>query len=1163
MTSGFFEFYLSLTNRLRQPVAMKALLAVYAAWLVAWQLADNSVKEFIVPRGVLVVLPAGIFIFSMISGNKLLSTLFSYLSKLLALFLCGFIYSNPDKTAIVWLIVPLLALSGMEREKFYVGLGFTFMLSVFLMLSLNHASVSFKATFFSIYFLMTALVLMANRFHQKSNVPGEGWPGMYVIIDLKDGRVKSMSEAAKNLFAEITSDKIYADQLFENRIWQRMRNEFSSDVLQDEFSIKHNNHEAFIQLKWNRPQLVNNQIIVELTDVTFFRKQLSQSETNALELRHFFDRITDGILILDQSGNPLMVNRSFTELTGLRNNSTITSHPFLEELIHVNPLLSQDCSSGVQVKAQDVVGNEIWLQMTGRKVISPVNQSACYLWIANDITRQRIEEVGGRQKVFKRILDESQTGITFINSNEKIMHTNHIMVSMLGYSSEELNQLKLPDLIHPNEVNAFRKKMNGLIHGNGNPFKEEVKMLRKNGTVVHTIFSASAFKENEEQGVIVMVEDISREKNLEQSLRQSSTDLTLLLESTDDGICSLNYDYSIRILNEPFARSIQIMTGKTPSVHSGFLSLFNQSVQLLWQERLNEVMKGESLFFREQYTAFDGRSVFYDWSLRPVAGNNRMITGISMFVRDVTKQITNEEEINHAREEAERANIAKSRFLATMSHEIRTPLGGIIGMLDLLNDTKLDKQQRSYVQSLQISSETLMQIINDVLDYSKIESEKLELEKSPFSIRQCIEETFNILYAKAQEKNLKLSYKIDPSVPAEIIGDKNRLRQILINLTGNAIKFTHEGGIAILVKTESITGQKSVLQFAVSDTGIGITSEQQQKLFQEFTQADSSTYSKYGGTGLGLAISARLVSLMNGKIWVQSEPGKGSVFYFTAQFQLPDSFIVNNPVQTDYSGNAGITEEIWEFIPLKILVAEDNEVNQLLVKTILGKLGYEPEMVADGSAAVEFMKKKKADLIFMDVQMPEMDGLQATAEIRKLKNAEQPVIVAMTAYAMQGDKEKCLAAGMDDYITKPVRMSDLKSAITKWKGKKQVQMSSIPAEDTEEILLDRKVIAQLKKLGGDDGGKFFRQLTEMYIKLSPSLIDSIRQNIKAGNLEAAGNAAHKLKGSSLNVGAAKAAALSKKIEERCMEKNPAELNLLTDQLEDAFNKTVKELNKPD
>lgn len=1161
MTSGFFENYLSLTNRLRQPSFIKVLLVVYAALLLFWQFADDSVKEFIIPRAVLVVLPAAIFIFSMIGGNEKLNTLFNYLSKLITLFLCGFIYSNPDKTAIAWVIIPLLALSGIDREKLSAGLLYVFLLTVFLLIVINHPSISFKATFFIVYFLMTALLLLAGRFYEINGTSGSEWPGMHVIVDLNDGQVRSMSEAAKNFFSGYSSDKVFANQIFDNRIWQRMRNEFSSEVLQDEFSFKQNSTELFFQVKWIRLQSDNNLISVELTDVTFFRKQLAQSETNALELRHFFDRITDGILILDQSGNPLMVNRSFTELTGLRNSSTVASHPFLEELIHTNPHLSQDSSIGVQVKAQDVYGNELWLQMTGRKVISPVNQSACFLWIANDITHQRIAEVGERQKVFKKILDESQTGITFINSSEKIMHTNHVMVSMLGYSSDELNQLKLPDLIHPTEANSFRKKMNGLIQGNSGPFKEEIKLLRKNGTVVHTIFSASAFKDNDDKGAIVMVEDISREKNLEQSLRQSSTDLSLLLESTDDGICSLNYDYSIRIMNEPFARGIRIATGITPEPNRNFLSLFALNVQPIWQERLNEVMKGESLFFCEQYSLTNNKTVFYDWSLRPVAGNNRMITGISIFVRDVTKQIINEEEINRAREEAERANMAKSRFLATMSHEIRTPLGGIIGMLDLLNDTKLDKQQKNYVQSLQLSSETLMQIINDVLDYSKIESEKLELEKSAFSIRQCIEETFNILYAKAQEKNLKLSYKLDPSVPAEVIGDKNRLRQILINLTGNAIKFTHDGGIAILVKTEKMANGKTVLQFAVSDTGIGMTAEQQQKLFQEFSQADTSTYSKYGGTGLGLAISARLVSLMNGKIWVQSEAGKGSVFYFTAEFDLSAIFSDKEQHVNDFSGNTGTDEESWEFIPLKILVAEDNEVNQLLVKTILSKLGYEPEVVADGAAVLSYIKQKKAELIFMDVQMPEMDGLQATSEIRKQKNIEQPVIIAMTAYAMQGDKEKCLAAGMDDYITKPVRMSDLKAAITKWKGKKLLKPSSEILQKTDDEVLDMKVISQLKKLGGDDGGKFFRQLTEMYLKLSPSLIASIRENIESNNLEAAGNAAHKLKGSSLNVGAAKAASLSKKIEELCIQKNVAGLTNLIEQLNDVFNKTANVIQK--
>jgi PAS domain S-box-containing protein len=1161
MISGFFERFSGITKRIGQPLFLKLLLVVYAVLLLAWQLADNTVREFLFPRAVLIVFPAAVLILSMMGNNRIFSILFRNLSKGLALFLCGFILVNPDRAAVAWFIIPLLFLSGIDSEKFLSSLLFIFLIALLLIFALYASTVPFRIAFFSVYFTLTAVLLGAGRIHERQVAPGDQLPGMHLRIDLKDGRVVDMSEVAKKFFSVQSVQEIFADRLFDNRIWQRMKNEFSSEVLYEEFHFLRNGIEFFVQLKWLRSSLTSNFIEVELTDLTSLKNQLAQSETNALELRHFFDRITDGILVLDQKGHPVMVNRSLTELTGFRNSSTASSHPFLDELILAHPQLNHDSSLSIQVKTCDVHGHELWLLMSGRKVISPVNQSECYLWIAHNITRQRIAEVSERQKVFKKMLDESQTGITFIDSSEKIMHTNHVMVSMLGYSSEEMQQLKLPDLIHPREANAIRKKMKGLMHGNGSPFKEEIKLLRKNGTVVHTLFSVSAFMENENPGAIVMVEDISREKNLEQSLRQSSTDLSLLLESTDDGFCSLNFDYSIRLLNEPFVRSIKTATGRKATVDAGFLDLFPASAQAMWQQRVNEVMKGESLSFREQYSTPEGHAVFYDWSLRPVAEKNRMITGICLFVRDVTRQITNEEVINRAREEAERANMAKSRFLATMSHEIRTPLGGIIGMLELLNDTKLDKQQKSYVQSLQISSETLMQIINDVLDYSKIESEKLELEHASFSVRQCIEDTFNILYAKAHEKNLKLSYKLDPSVPEVLLGDKNRLRQILINLTGNAIKFTHDGGIAILVKTESHTGRKAVLQFAVSDTGIGMTEEQQQKLFQEFTQADTHTYGKYGGTGLGLAISARLVALMNGTIWVQSEPDKGSVFYFTAQFDVPDSHLFTDPTAQVFSGNTTIEDEPWQFIPLKILVAEDNEVNQMLVKTILGKLGYEPEMVADGKAALSFVKEKKTDLIFMDVQMPEMDGLQATEEIRKLTELQQPVIIAMTAFAMQGDKEKCLAAGMDDFITKPVRISDLKSAITKWKGTRFSKQANVPEAPAGEEFLDLKVMAQLKKLGGDDGGKFFRQLVEMYIKLSPALIASIRQHLESNHPEPAGQAAHKLKGSSLNVGAVKVASLCRAIEEKCIEKNTSGISSLIEQLESDFKKTVLELNK--
>lgn len=1160
MPFNVVEIYLNIVNRLRQPRVLKGLLVLYVILLLFWQFTGSAVKEFYVPRAVWIVFPVSLLIHAIISGSQRLDIYFSILSKLFALLLCGFIFFNPQQATLAWLLIPLLILSGIDRDRQTVAWIFTSLISLLLLLVLNASAFIFKASFFSVYFLVSGFLLIASRRSGSNLLFRDDLLGMHLTIDIRTGEVISMSRETEKLFSENHSEKKFANRIFPNHIWLRMKNEFSSETLHDEISVHIHGVEMYLMVKWSRPSLGSNLLNVELTDITAYKNQLAKSETHALELRHFFDHITDGVLILDPEGNPLMVNSSFTRLTGLRNNSTATTHPFLDELIKSNAFLSHDHSHELRIKANDAEGKELWLQMTGRKVISPVNQQTCYLWIANNITRQRQAEVGERQRIFKKFLDESQTGITFIDNSEKIKHTNDVMVSMLGYSAGELQQLKLPDLVHPGEANRLQKKMSKLIHGEAGPFKEEVKLLRKNGTVLHTLFSASVFKENGDEGVIVMVEDISREKILEQSLRQSTTDLTLLLESTDDGICSLSFDFKIRMMNEPFIRKVEKATGKTASVNTNFIDLFSGSSRQAWQARLNEVMKGESQFFRESYPADDNRTIFYDWSLRPVAGNNRMITGISILVRDVTKQIINEEEINKAREEAERANMAKSRFLATMSHEIRTPLGGMIGMLDLLSETSLDKQQKSYVQSLQLSSETLMQIINDILDYSKIESEKLELDNQSFSVRQCIEETFNILYAKARKKNLKLSYKIDSSVPEELTGDKNRLRQILINLTGNAIKFTEEGGIAIMVKTEEISGDKCTLQFAVSDTGIGITAAQQQKLFQEFSQADVSTFSKYGGTGLGLAISARLVSLMNGKIWVQSEPGKGSVFYFTARFDMPGTLSLAKHPETESSVYQPKDVEPWQFIPLSILVAEDNEVNQMLVKTILSKLGYEPEVVSDGLSAVEAVRKTHPDLIFMDVQMPGKDGLEATADIRKMKDIKQPVIIAMTAYAMQGDKDRCLAAGMDDYISKPVRMSDLKKVITRWKGMKQME-PSVAAESDKDVLMDFNVIRQLKNLGGDDGGKFFNQLMEMYLKHSPVLIADARKHIMENDFKAAARDVHKLKGSSLNLGAVKVASLCKEMEEHCLIKNQKELLEEVNRLENIYLKTVSEIRK--
>ncbi|MCI0485999.1 MAG: PAS domain S-box protein [Blastocatellia bacterium] len=910
----------------------------------------------------------------------------------------------------------------------------------------------------------------------------------------------------------------------------------------------------------------------------------------------------------------------------------------------------------------------------------------CLLIETNDITERKRAEEALRQSEerYRTIINNIEDSYWELDLSGNMTFLNDCTTKIHDLSSEELMGLNYKEYMDEETARQVYKIF-GQVYSTGEPATGVLwGIIREDGTRRMLESNVSLIRDSEGKpvGFRGISRDVTERRQEEEALRQREERYRTIIEQMAEGYWETDLTGRYVFVNDRVVNA----HGRSREELIGFSNRDYMDEENL--EKVGKVFKqvyltGEPVrTYTFEMIRGDGTKSINESSLSLIKDAEGKPVGFRGIARDVTERVQAEKELQQAKEAAEAANRAKSEFLANMSHEIRTPMNGIIGMTELTLDTELTSEQREYLSMVKASADALLSIINDILDFSKIEVGKLDLDSVNFNLRSHLEDTLKTLATGAHQKGLELASHIAPQVPDSLVGDSGRLRQIIINLVGNAIKFTTEGEVVVRVTVEEVGSEDALLHFTVTDTGIGIPSTKQQLIFEAFAQADSSTTRRYGGTGLGLAISSKLVSMMGGRIWVESPArcgikesvsqspigGPGSAFHFTARFalsiekapseqssirSLQSAIPVGMPVLVvdDNRTNRRILEEVlahWQMKPVAVeggalalrameqarsvgeafplvlldaqmpemdgfslaekikgdpclagarvmmlsssgqpgdaarcrelgiaayltkpvkqsellnailnlldapeiaggkpqtrtrralgedrdgcyvLLAEDNKVNQMLAVRLLEKEGHRVVVAANGREAVTAFERDDFDLILMDVQMPEMNGYEATAAIRETEKATggHIPIIAMTAHAMKGDRERCLEAGMDGYVSKPIKPGELFEAIEESFSIGSAQANSLQSVSPVEEVFDRQ--EALSRVDGDMD--LLLELMELFFEGCPSQLSTMREAIARSDGETIAEAAHSLKGAAGNLGANAAYEAAKKLE---------------------------------
>ncbi|SEF68265.1 PAS domain S-box protein [Paenibacillus sp. UNC499MF] len=681
-------------------------------------------------------------------------------------------------------------------------------------------------------------------------------------------------------------------------------------------------------------------------------------------------------------------------------------------------------------------GTYVWFETTSRYTVDDQNRNQEIVAISRDITERKNTEL--RLQEYKSLFDYNPVGVASLDLQGNLLTANRGQQMLTGYSEKELTDRHFAALVHPDDYEKTLRHFGLAVKGD--PQAYEIGLIHKDGHRIEAnILNVPIVLGGSIVGVYVLTSDITDRKKYTEEIEKLSYEHALILNSVSEGIFGLDLLGQGMFINPAGAS----MLGFNPKelIGSRYLQTVEQAcpdgnhylpgdspIERAVRDGVS-VSPSEGIFWRK-----DGTSFLASYQVTPLFDKGER-KGVVVVFRDVT----NEKEIIRAKEFAEQADRAKSEFLAIMSHELRTPMNGIIGMTGLLQETMLDEEQRSYADIIRESSDALLHILNEILDFSRIEAGKMELNLGAVDLRETLAGVMELFRVKAEEKGLELSHDIPAGLPRYVMGDEARIRQVLINLISNAIKFTEQGSVSIAVEMTSASDHRSVLlEFKIRDTGIGIPAGKIHRLFQSFSQLHPAINRKYGGTGLGLSISKKLAELMGGEIGVESEEGAGSTFFFT----LPSGLGLaetSDPAADTSKAPAAMVPSLPEAQPepLRLLIADDHPMNRTLLLTLTGKLGYAADVATSGAEAVQAAGEHAYDIIFMDVQMPVMDGFEATRLIREKygEGPSAPVIIAVTAFAREEDKQRCLAFGMNDYISKPILSDELKRLLAEWSAR--------------------------------------------------------------------------------------------------------------------------------